>query len=101
MSTKDRPAVGRVAIAQIAREFTPREGAAISLVDRIVVDPHSVHDAFSAELRNHFSNDEIIELVCASSLFSWAGILNTVVHLETDSDGPYQINLGYATAAAA
>ena len=85
----------------IASEFTPREAAALSLVDRIVVDSHSVDDAFFAELRNHFSDDEIIELVCASSLFSWAGTLNTVVRLETDSDGPYQTNLAYATAAAA
>ena len=85
----------------IASEFTPREAAAISLVDRIVVDAHSVDDAFFAELRHHFSDDEIIELVCASSLFSWAGTLNTVVRLETDSDGPYQTNLAHATAAAA
>src|SRR5215471_15919246 len=36
-------------------EFTPREAAATSLVDRIVIDPHSVDDATFAELRNHFS----------------------------------------------
>jgi len=80
-------------------EFTPREAAAISLVDRIVVDPHSVDDATFAELRKHFSEDEIIELVCASSLFTWAGTLNTVVRLDTDRDGKYRKNLDYATAA--
>jgi alkylhydroperoxidase family enzyme len=85
----------------VASEFTPREAAAIGLVDRIVVDPHSVDDAFFAGLREHFSDEEIIELVCASSLFSWAGTLNTVVRLETDNDGRYQTNFGYATAAAA
>jgi alkylhydroperoxidase family enzyme len=79
-------------------EFTPREAAAISLVDRIVVDPHSVDDAVFAELRKHFSDDEIIELVCASSLFTWAGTLNTVVRLDTDRDGQYRKDLGYATA---
>jgi alkylhydroperoxidase family enzyme len=60
-------------------EFTPREAAAISLVDSIIVDPHSVDDALFAELRKHFSDEEIIELVCASSLFTWAGTLNTGV----------------------
>lgn len=55
--------------------FTPREAAALKLVDRIVEDPHSVDDALFAELRRHFSDEEIIELVCASSLFTWAGTL--------------------------
>jgi alkylhydroperoxidase family enzyme len=85
----------------VTSEFTPREAAAISLVDRIVVDPHSVDDALFAELRKHFSEEEIIELVCASSLFTWAGTLNTVMRLESDRDGSYRKNLGYATAAAA
>ena len=82
-------------------EFTPREAAAISLVDRIVVDPHSVDDALFAELRKHFSDEEIIELVCASSLFTCAGTLNTVVRLDTDRDGAYRKNLSYATAPTA
>lgn len=79
-------------------EFTPREVAALSLVDRIVVDAHSVDDQFFAELQTHFSDEEIIELVCASSLFTWAGTLNTVVRLDTDCDGKYRKNLAYATA---
>jgi alkylhydroperoxidase family enzyme len=82
----------------VKSEFTPREAAAISLVDRIVMDPHSVDDTIFAEVRKHFSEDEIIELVCASSLFTWAGTLNTVVRLDTDRDGMYRNNLGYATA---
>ena len=78
--------------------LTPRETAAITLVDRIIVDPHSVDDALFAELRRHFSEDEIIELVCASSLFTWAGTLNTVVRLETGPDSVYGGKLEYATA---
>jgi hypothetical protein len=64
------------------------------------VHPHSVDDAIFAQLRKNFSDDEIIELVCASSLFAWAGTLNTVVRLDTDLDGMYRKNLGYATAPA-
>ena len=51
-----------------------------------------------ADLRKYFTDEEIIELVCASSLFTWAGTLNTVVRLDTDSDGKYRKNLPYATA---
>lgn len=94
-------AVGALRDKLITSEFTPREAAALSLVDRIVVDPHSVDDALFAELRQHFSDEEIIELICGSSLFSWAGTLNTVVRVDTDRDGKYQKNLSYATARAA
>src|SRR5207249_5246137 len=38
-------------------EFTPREAAAISLVDRIVVDAHSVDDARVAELNKPHSDE--------------------------------------------
>lgn len=77
--------------------FTPREAAALHLVDRIVIDPHSVDDALFAELKQHFSDDEIIELVCGSALFSWAGTLNTTVRLETGADSVYGGRLTYAT----
>ena len=94
-------AVGALRDKLVTSEFTPREAAALSLVDRIVVDPHSVDDALFAELRQHFSDEEIIELICGSSLFSWAGTLNTVVRVDTDRDGKYQKNLSYATARVA
>jgi alkylhydroperoxidase family enzyme len=79
-------------------KLTPREAAAIALVDRIIVDPHSVDDALFAELRRHFSDDEIIELICASSLFTWAGTLNTAVRLTTGSESKYGGGLAYAGA---
>lgn len=79
--------------------LSPREIAAINLVDRIVVDPHGVDDKLFADLRQHFSDDEIIELICASSLFSWAGTLNTAVRVETGADSPYGSKLAYATAS--
>jgi alkylhydroperoxidase family enzyme len=79
--------------------FTPREAAALKLVDRIVVDPHTVDDNLFAELRHHFSDEEIIELVCASSLFTWAGTLNTVVHVATGADSRYGEHGAYAGAS--
>ena len=77
--------------------LTPREAAAITLVDRIIVDPHSVDDRLFAELRQHFSEQEIIELICASSLFTWAGTLNTALRVETGADSPYGSVLPYAS----
>ena len=77
--------------------FTPRQAAALRLVDRLVIDPHSVDDALFAELKQHFTDDEIIELVCGSALFTWAGTLNTTVRLETGADSVYGGRLAYAT----
>jgi alkylhydroperoxidase family enzyme len=78
-------------------KLTPREAAAITLVDRIIVDPHSVDDKLFAELRQYFSEEEIIELICASGLFTWAGTLNTALHVETGADSPYGSKLAYAS----
>ena len=76
--------------------FTPREAAALALVDRIVIDAHSVDDELFTELRKHFSEEQIIELICASSLFTWAGTLNTALHVETGADSIYGSGRGYA-----
>ncbi len=78
--------------------LTPREAVALHLVDRIVIDPHSVDDTLFDELKRHFSDDEIIELVSGSALFTWAGTLNTTVRLETGVDSIYGGQLAYATA---
>jgi len=40
-----------------------------------------------------------IELVCASSLFTWAGTLNTVVHVATGADSRYGERGAYAIAS--
>jgi len=67
-------------------------------VDRLVTDPHSVDEDFYQRLRQQFSEEEIIELVVASSLFTLAGSFNTVVRLDTDRGGKYKGELAYATA---
>lgn len=81
--------------------LTPREAVAVQLVDRLVTDPHSVDEAFYQRLRQQFSEEEIIELVVASSLFTLAGSFNTVMRLDTDRGGKYSGELAYATAPPA
>ena len=78
--------------------LTAREAAAIRFVDRIIIYPHTVDEQLFTELRRHFSDDEIIELVCASSLFTWAGTLNTTVHVATAQESIYGGQHAYATA---
>lgn len=45
--------------------FTAREKAALRYADQMYFDHHKVDDALFAELRAHFTDDEILEL-------SWA-----------------------------
>ena len=78
--------------------LTPREAVAVQLVDRLVTDPHSVDEDFYQRLRQQFSEEEIIELVVASSLFTLAGSFNTVVRLDTDRGGKHKGELAYATS---
>ncbi|HEU4746921.1 MAG TPA: hypothetical protein VFS56_00360 [Gemmatimonadaceae bacterium] len=76
-------------------QLTPRQAVAVELVDKLVTDSHAVDDAFYARLREQFSEEEIIDLVVASSLFTLAGTFNTVVRLDTDEGGAYPGVLSY------
>ena len=76
-------------------QLTPRQAVAVELVDKLVTDPHAVDDEFYARLRAQFSEEEIIDLVVASSLFTMAGSFNTVVRLDTDEGGAYPGVLSY------
>ncbi len=89
------------AIAALAHKIdtqnlTPREAAAIGLIDRMVTDPHTVNDAFFAELQQHFSEDELIELVFSGALFLWGNHFNITMRVDTDEESAYPHNLSYA-----
>jgi len=62
--------------------LTPRERAAIRFADKLAVDHHKVDDALWAELRSHFSEADIIELVAHTTLFIGFGRFNEIVGLE-------------------
>lgn len=50
--------------------------------DRMAVDHHNVDDTFWKELRAHFSEAEIIELVAHTTLYIGFGRFNEIVGLE-------------------
>ena len=79
--------------------LTPREAIAIQLIDRMVADAHTVDDAFFDELRQHFTEDELIELVFAGSLFIWGNHFNVTMRVDTDAESAYPKNLSYAEPA--
>jgi alkylhydroperoxidase family enzyme len=62
--------------------ITPRERVALRFVERLAVDHRKVDDALWAELRSHFSEAEIIELVANATLFIGWGRFNEIIGVD-------------------
>jgi alkylhydroperoxidase family enzyme len=61
---------------------TSRERAAIRFAEKLAVDHHKVDDSLWAEMRSHFSEAEIIELVAHTTLYIGFGRFNEIVGLD-------------------
>lgn len=81
-------------------KLTKREALAIDLIDRMVADPHTVTDQFFAQLKQAFSEEELIELVFAGALFIWGNHFNITMRVDTDQESAYPHHLAYAEATA-
>jgi alkylhydroperoxidase family enzyme len=63
-------------------DFTAAEKAALELAERVTRDPHEVDDEFWAELRRHYDEGEIIELLAAIGLFNYFNRFNDALRME-------------------
>ncbi len=61
-----------------------REALAVELAERMAMDPHSVDDDFWAKLSEAFTEEEVVELVFATSIFNWGNKFNITMRLDTD-----------------
>ncbi len=64
--------------------LVPREALAVELAERMAMDPHSVDDAFWRKLQEAFTEEEVVELVFATSIFNWGNKFNITMRLDTD-----------------
>jgi alkylhydroperoxidase family enzyme len=62
--------------------LSARERAAVRYADKLATDHHNVTDALWAELRQHFSEAEIIELTVHVTLYIGLGRFNEVIGLD-------------------
>jgi alkylhydroperoxidase family enzyme len=81
-------------------KLSRREALAVQLIDLMVADPHTVTDEFFAQLKGAFTEDELIELVFAASIFIWGNHFNITMRVDTDHDSAYPHDLAYAEASA-
>ncbi len=72
-----------------------REALGISLAERIALDPHTVTDEFFAKLREHFSDEEIVEMVFACGIFNWGNKFNITLNMDTEDVSEYQEEMEY------
>ena len=99
MSEQVKPKESAIGVRDISRMTRP-EALAIELIDRMVADPHAVTDQFFAQLKQTFSEEELIELVFAGALFIWGNHFNITMRVDTDRESAYPHNLVYAEATA-
>jgi alkylhydroperoxidase family enzyme len=63
-------------------DFTDAEKAALRLAERMTLDAHSIDDSSFADLRKHFDEGEVIELMAAIGLFNYFNRFNDVLLME-------------------
>lgn len=79
--------------------LSKREALAVQLAERIALDPHTVDDDFFATLREEFSEEEVVEMVFACSIFNWGNKFNITMHMDSDGDSEYTKGMAYRQEA--
>ena len=74
--------ISHLADFRTRKDFTEAEKAALELAERATRDPHEVDDGFWAELRRHYEEGEIIELLAAIGLFNYFNRFNDALRME-------------------
>lgn len=69
------------------QDFSPAEKAALRLAETVTRDAHSLSDEQFAELRAHFSEGEIVELLCSIGLFNYFNRFNDALRMEPTKPG--------------
>jgi uncharacterized peroxidase-related enzyme len=68
-------------------DFTPAEKAALRLAETVTRDAHAVSDEQFAELRQFYSEGEVVELLCAIGLFNYFNRFNNALRMEPTQPG--------------
>jgi uncharacterized peroxidase-related enzyme len=68
-------------------DFTPAEKAALRLAEVVTRDANALTDEQFAELRQFYSEGEIVELLCAIGLFNYFNRFNNALKMEPTKPG--------------
>lgn len=62
--------------------FSPAERAALALAERLTTDAHGVSEDVWIDLREHFDEGQIIELVAVVGLFNYFNRFNEALQVD-------------------
>ncbi len=68
-------------------DFTEREKAALRLAETVTRNANALSDEEFAELQQHFSEGEIVELLCSIGLFNYFNRFNNALRMEPTKAG--------------
>src|SRR2546430_17701765 len=74
-------------------DFQPPEAALLRMADAMAETPSNVSDELYAELRRHFSEEQLIELAASAALENYRARYNRV--FDVGSDGLYRRGLRF------
>jgi alkylhydroperoxidase family enzyme len=63
-------------------DFTEKEKVALRLAEKMTLDPNGVGEAQWTEIRRHFDEGEVVELLAAIGLFNYFNRFNSVLQME-------------------
>lgn len=72
---------------ETSESFTEREKAALRLAERLTRNERPLKDEELAELKRHFTEGEIVELMAASGLFNYFNRFNNLLAMEPTPAG--------------
>ena len=75
-----------------------KEALAVQLAEYIAGDPNYIPDGFFDRLKAVYTDEEVIELVFACSLFNWGNKFNITMQIEGDDQSEYNKNMVYPGA---
>ena len=68
-------------------DFTPAEKAALRLAETVTSNAHALSDEQFAELREYFSEGEVVELLCSIGLFNYFNRFNDALRMQPTKPG--------------
>ncbi|MDH3476516.1 MAG: hypothetical protein OEM59_22785 [Rhodospirillales bacterium] len=80
--------------------LTRREYLGVRLAEYMAGDPNYIPDPFYDELKAEFSEEEIVELIFACSVFNFGNKFNIAMRLDATEESKYPTGLKYPLEAA-
>lgn len=63
-------------------DFTEKEKVALRLAEKMTLDPNGVDEAQWSEIRRHFDEGQVVELLASIGLFNYFNRFNNVLQME-------------------